>query len=65
MPPDTLTGWFHDFVARSNQPQISIHSLRHTNATLLIARHMPVTTVANRLGHANAATTTKIYAHSI
>ncbi|MFB0921448.1 MAG: tyrosine-type recombinase/integrase [Oscillospiraceae bacterium] len=65
MHPDTLTGWFHDFVARSNLPQISIHSLRHTNATLLIASHMPVTTVANRLGHANAATTTKIYAHAI
>lgn len=65
MHPDTLTGWFHDFVARNNLPQISIHSLRHTNATLLIAQHMPITTVANRLGHANASTTTKIYAHAI
>lgn len=63
--PDTLTGWFHDFVARSNLPQISIHSLRHTNATLQIAGGVPLTTVANRLGHANAATTTKIYAHAI
>lgn len=65
MHPDTLTGWFHNFVTRNNLPQISIHSLRHTNATLLIAQHMPITTVANRLGHANAATTTKIYAHAI
>jgi len=65
MHPDTLTGWFHDFVARNNLPQVSIHSLRHTNATLLIAQHMPITTVAKRLGHANAATTTKIYAHAI
>lgn len=65
MHPDTLTGWFHDFVARNKLPQISIHSLRHTNATLLIAKHMPITTVANRLGHANAATTSKIYAHAI
>ncbi|MEL4106836.1 tyrosine-type recombinase/integrase [Oscillospiraceae bacterium WX1] len=65
MHPDTLTGWFHDFVARSDLPQISIHSLRHTNATLLIAKRLPITTVASRLGHANASTTTKIYAHAL
>ena len=65
MHPDTLTGWFHDFIARSGLPQISIHSLRHTNATLQIANGVPLTTVAGRLGHANASTTTKIYAHAI
>lgn len=65
MHPDTLTGWFHDFISRSGLPQISIHSLRHTNATLQIAGGVPLTTVANRLGHANASTTTKIYAHAI
>lgn len=65
MHPDTLTGWFHDFISRSDLPQISIHSLRHTNATLLIAKHMPITTVANRLGHANAVTTARVYAHAI
>lgn len=63
--PDTLTGWFHDFVGKNELPQISIHSLRHTNATLQIAGGVPLTTVANRLGHANASTTTKIYAHAI
>lgn len=63
--PDTLTGWFRDFITRSGLPQISIHSLRHTNATLQIAGGVPLTTVANRLGHANASTTTKIYAHAI
>lgn len=65
MHPDTLTGWFHDFVVRNKLPQISIHSLRHTNATLLIANKTPITTVADRLGHATPATTGKIYAHAI
>jgi integrase len=65
MHPDTLTGWFHDFVVRNKLPQISIHSLRHTNATLLIANKTPITTVADRLGHATPATTAKIYAHAI
>ena len=63
--PDTLSGWFHDFVARSDLPPIHLHSLRHTNATLQIANGSSVTTVAGYLGHANASTTTKVYAHAI
>ena len=46
-------------------PYVSIHSLRHTNATLQIAAGVPITTVAMRLGHANPTTTAKIYAHAI
>lgn len=63
--PDNLSGWFRKFIKRSGLPDINIHALRHTNATLQIANHIPITTVANRLGHANANTTTKIYAHAI
>ena len=63
--PDTLTNWFHKFVQRNNLPPISIHSLRHTNATLMISSGTPVTTVARRLGHASPSTTMKIYAHAI
>jgi len=46
-------------------PAISIHSLRHTNASLLIAQGLNLRTVANRLGHASINTTAKIYAHAI
>ena len=63
--PSTVTGWFHTFIERSDLPPISIHSLRHTNATLLIAAGTNLTTVAARLGHANSTTTSKIYAHVI
>lgn len=63
--PDTLSAWFSHFVKRNNLGNISLHSLRHTNATLQIAGGVPVTTVASRLGHATPATTTKIYAHAI
>ena len=65
MHPDTLTSWFHDFIAGTDLPQIHLHSLRHTNATLNISNGVSVTTVAAQLGHANASTTTKIYAHAI
>lgn len=63
--PDTLSGWFRDFVRKNNLPDICLHSLRHTNASLLIASGVNLTTVAVRLGHANTNTTTKIYAHAI
>ena len=63
--PDYLTGWFKSFLRRHDLPEIHVHSLRHTSATLLIADGTPLPTVAHRLGHANASTTTKIYAHAI
>ena len=65
MHPDSLTNWFAKFIKTTPLPQIHIHSLRHTNATLQIANGVSVTTVAGNLGHSNANTTTKVYAHSI
>ena len=65
MHPDTLSGWFHEFVQRKKLPDVSIHSLRHTNATLMIASGVPIKTVSNRLGHANVTTTGNIYTHAI
>lgn len=65
MHPDTITGWFHKFVVKNDLPNICVHSLRHTNASLLIAKNVNITTVSKRLGHANTATMAKIYAHAI
>lgn len=65
--PDTLSSWFSKFVKKNSDklPYITLHSLRHTNATLQIAGGVPITTVAKRLGHTNSNTTGKIYAHAI
>ena len=63
--PDVISSWFHKFVNKNELPPIHIHSLRHTNATLLIAAGTNLQTVAKRLGHANTTTTSKIYAHAI
>ena len=41
-----------------------LHTLRHTNASLLIAQGVDVRTVASLLGHAQASTTLDIYAHA-
>lgn len=46
-------------------PEITLHGLRHTSATLLIAQNIDVKTVSNRLGHSETSTTMDIYAHAL
>ena len=63
--PNKISSWFPTFLRKHNLPPCRFHSLRHSNAALLIAAHVPVTTVAGRLGHAQVSTTTNIYAAMI
>ena len=53
-------------VSESEQlPEIALHGLRHTSATLQIAAGVDVKTVSGRLGHARTSTTMDIYVHSL
>jgi len=63
--PTTVSKWFNKFVNKYNLPDITVHSLRHTNATLMIANGVDLRTVSKRLGHAQVSTTTDIYSHAI
>lgn len=63
--PDYLSSWFPRFLREHGLSAVRFHSLRHTNATLLIAAHAPITTVSGRLGHSSTATTLQFYAASI
>lgn len=63
--PDTITTWFSGFVKKHHLPYVTLHSLRHTNATLLIAAGVNVKTVSTHLGHSTISTTGNIYAHAI
>lgn len=63
--PDALTNWFGRFVKRHELPYITLHGLRHTNATLLIAAGTNLRTVSSRLGHAQTSITANIYTHAI
>ena len=44
-------------------PVIRLHDLRHTHATLLLAKGVPVKVVSERLGHASPTITLTVYAH--
>lgn len=71
MYPSTPYNIFKDVLHRYNSeheeklPDIPLHGLRHTSATLLISQNVDVRTVSNRLGHAQTSTTMNIYSHSL
>lgn len=74
MHPDTPYKTFKKIIKRYNEtvkkeddklPDIPLHGLRHTSATLLISQKVDVRTVSGRLGHAQTSTTMDIYSHAL
>ena len=43
----------------------SFHSLRHTLASILLSKGVPLPAVSARLGHSDVNITARIYAHAI
>ena len=63
--PGSYTYKFTKILKKYNLPkELTVHSLRHTNASLLISQNVDIRTVANLLGHAQPSTTLNIYAHA-
>jgi integrase len=62
--PDHLTDNYVNLTKRLGIPG-HFHELRHFSATEAIASGADVRTVAGRLGHADATTTLRIYAHAV
>lgn len=50
---------------KADIPVITIHSLRHTHASLLIFSGVSIASVAKRLGHSSMTTTQETYLHII
>lgn len=48
-----------------NFPRITLHDLRHTHASHLLNKKIPLSDVARRLGHSRISTTSEIYAHVV
>ena len=53
------------FLKEYNIKRVNVHSMRHTNATLLINNGTNLKAVQGLLGHSTAVTTMNIYAHEI
>jgi integrase len=57
---------FRPLLSESGLPtELTFHDLRHIAASLALGEGLPVTLVSEMLGHADAATTLRVYAHAV
>ncbi len=61
--PSNLRRAFRAAVRTAELDDVTLHTLRHTSASLMLMAGTPVTTVSAQLGHASPAITYSIYAH--
>ena len=60
---NTLKARHFAAIEAAGLPQITIHDLRHSHASLLINEGISIQEIARRLGHSEVETTWKVYAH--
>lgn len=65
MKPDSLGQAFRRLCERVGVTGVSLHTLRHFSASVLVASGRDVRTIAGRLGHSDATTTLRVYAHMV
>jgi integrase len=65
MHPETLSGLFVRQARRVGLPPIRLHDLRHSVASILLARGVHPKVVSDLLGHATIALTLDTYSHVI
>ena len=55
----------HQRCRKAGIPEVSMHSLRHTHASMLLYADVSIANISKRLGHANTTTTMEVYLHII
>mgnify|MGYP002399263927 CR=1 FL=1 len=63
--PKNVLDSFKRLCRQAQVPVINIHSLRHLQASWLIADGLDIKTIQNRLGHSRAQTTLDVYGHML
>ncbi len=64
LKPDTVTAEACRIARKAGLPKgVSLHTLRHSHGSQLLAAGIPLPTVSKRLGHANPQVTAAIYSH--
>lgn len=61
--PDAMSRKWKRFLVAHNLPDISLHGLRHSNATALIQAGVSPKVVQQRLGHSDVSITLNTYTH--
>jgi len=55
--------YMHKLIEENGLPHVTMHGLRHTYASMLIAEGYPVSEVSAQLGHASVDITLRVYTH--
>jgi len=63
--PGTVTKSVRRIAKKAGFVGVSLHSLRHSNGSQLLAAGVPLPVVSKRLGHTDIYTTARIYAHAL
>ena len=63
--PDSVSAMAARIAKSAGFPGISLHNLRHSHGSQLIAAGVPITEVSERLGHGSPAITLGIYSHAL
>src|SRR5215831_10407400 len=63
--PSALSKNWPRVMAAIGMPGVTLHSLRHTHASRLIASGMDILTVSRRLGHSSPTITLSVYGHLV
>jgi integrase len=61
LKPDSVSWTARDIAAKAGLTGASLHTLRHSHASALLAAGVPIANVSKRLGHRDPYTTAKIY----
>jgi integrase len=63
LSPDTVSSEWRKLIVTLKLPKVTLHALRHTHASQLIASGMDVLTISRRLGHGTPSITLDVYSH--
>ncbi len=63
--PDRLGARVVELMRKGGLEGVSLHSLRHSHASILLSKGVPAVVVAQRLGHADQNITLSIYSHAL
>src|SRR5262249_56014653 len=61
LSPNAITKAWPVAMAAIGMPAVTLHSLRHTHASMLIASGVDILTISRRLGHSSPTITLNVY----
>jgi integrase len=66
LKPDSISASVSSLCRRLKLPRgVSLHTLRHTHGSQLLAAGIEITVVSERLGHSSPRVTADVYSHAI